>query len=792
VKVVKTILATVLFQVGFFSAQTPAPMKIAGVEVEGNNITTATVVKYTSGIVEGKEIMPGEFGKAVKKLWATGFFSDIQVQLDRESVDGLYVTIIVEETPILGNVTFTGDKKKRRDIEDELDLKKGQRIRPHLIKESIEKIKRLLAEDGYLRAHAEATITDGDMDNVKDVSFRVKTGKKVKIGAINFHGNEAFKERKLRKEMKDTKIQKWYLFWRTAFDKEKFRTDKGLLTQFYQNNGFKDFRIVADSLSYSKNGKINLDLWIHEGEKYYFRNFTWEGNDLYEMDELVYTLDIRKGDLFNGEEFDKAVNERVHGLYMDRGYIYSMVNPMFTPIGDDSIDVHFSITENHQVSVRRLDISGNDRTRENVIRREMKVIPGEVFNRELLMRSAREVFILNYFADVRPDVIPVDEDEIDILLTVEEKSSDQANANIGYSQEFGIMGGGGVQFNNFSGKGQQFAVNLSQGVQGNMRNYGYGFGYQAAQYKSISFSFTDPMVNDRPVLLGFSVFYYLRGQNRYYYSIPFDREMQGASFRIGTRLKWPDNYFRSFWAISISQKNYRGTEENLKEYGLLGISNSVGLSFSQTVTRDSRNHPEFPSRGSSFSWTSTLSGGPFSSELLPVHENFHKHILKFDWFTNPFWKAALVSSWQFGAIKDLPPRHTENTIIPIDEKFIMGGSGIPYGTLLRGYQDNTVGPYNRYPLGGRVMMKYLAEIRFPFSENPTVYGLLFAEMGNNWLNFKETDPFDLKRSAGFGIRMFMPMLGMLGFDMGYGFDDISFTEKSPEGWRFHVLFGMPL
>mgnify|MGYP003755199307 CR=1 FL=1 len=332
-------------------------MKIAGVEVEGNNITTATVVKYTSGIVEGKEIMPGEFGKAVKKLWATGFFSDIQVQLDRESVDGLYVTIIVEETPILGNVTFTGDKKKRRDIEDELDLKKGQRIRPHLVKESIEKIKRLLAEDGYLRAHVEATIADGDMDNVKDVSFRVKTGKKVKIGAINFHGNEAFKERKLRKEMKDTKIQKWYLFWRTSFDKENFRMDKGLLTQFYQNNGFKDFRIIADSLSYSNNGaKIILDLWVHEGEKYYFRNFTWEGNDLYETDELVYALNLRKGDLFNGEEFDKAVNERVHGLYMDRGYIYSTIKPLFTPIGDDSLDVHFSITENHQVSEKAREI----------------------------------------------------------------------------------------------------------------------------------------------------------------------------------------------------------------------------------------------------------------------------------------------------------------------------------------------------------------------------------------------------------------------------------------------------
>ena len=746
--------------VAILSAQGLTPIKIAGVEVEGNNITTATVVKYTSGILEGKEMVPGDFGKSVKKLWATGFFSDIQIQLDKETPEGLYITIIVEETPILGDVTFEGDKKKRRDIEEELDLKTGQRIRPHLLKESVETIKRLLAEDGYLRSEVDASLSEGAMDNVRDLTFNIKTRNKVKIGNIQFHNNEAFKDRKLRKELKDTKIQKWYMFWRSNYDKDKFREDKGLLTKFYQKNGYKDFRIVADSISYSENEKkMSIDFWVHEGNKYYFRNFTWEGNDLYETEALDYALNMREGDLYNLEEFEKAVNERVHALYMDRGYIYSAINPLFTPVGEDSLDVHFSITENHQVSVRKLKITGNDRTRENVIRREMKVIPGEVFNRELLMRSAREVFILNYFADVRPDVVPVDEDEIDILVTVEEKSSDQANANIGYSAEFGLMGGAGVQMNNFRGKGQQLAVNLSQGVQGGMqRSFGYGFGYQAAQYKSISFSFTDPMVNDRPILLGFSVFYYLRGQNRYYFSIPFDREMQGASFRIGKRLKWPDNYFRAFWTISTSQKTYRGNEEDLIDYGLAGISHS----------------------------------GPLSSKLLPVLENFHKHTFKFDWYTNPFWKAAIVSSWQFGAIKELNSRHTENTIIPIDEKFIMGGSGIPYGTLLRGYQDNSVGPYKRYPIGGRVMMKYVTELRFPFSDNPTVYGLIFAEMGNNWLNFGETDPFDLKRSAGFGIRMFMPMLGMLGFDMGYGFDDIHLTEKNPEGWRFHVLFGMPL
>ena len=253
-------LAVTISLVSILSAQGLTPIKIAGVEVEGNNITTATVVKYTSGILEGKEMVPGDFGKSVKKLWATGFFSDIQIQLDKETPEGLYITIIVEETPILGDVTFEGDKKKRRDIEEELDLKTGQRIRPHLLKESVETIKRLLAEDGYLRSEVDASLSEGAMDNVRDLTFNIKTRNKVKIGNIQFHNNEAFKDKKLRKELKDTKIQKWYMFWRSNYDKDKFREDKGLLTKFYQKNGYKD------TISETSHGKettfTKLKRWI--------------------------------------------------------------------------------------------------------------------------------------------------------------------------------------------------------------------------------------------------------------------------------------------------------------------------------------------------------------------------------------------------------------------------------------------------------------------------------------------------------------------------------------------------
>jgi outer membrane protein insertion porin family len=242
--------------------------------------------------------------------------------------------------------------------------------------------------------------------------------------------------------------------------------------------------------------------------------------------------------------------------------------------------------------------------------------------------------------------------------------------------------------------------------------------------------------------------------------------------------------------LQATRKSYKGTEADLETY-VSGFSETTGLSVGQVISRDSRNHPEFPSMGSVFTWSSTLSGGPLQTPWFDVHENFHKHVLKFDWYAPAFWKFVFTSSLQFGAIKEIPTDGVERSIIPVDDRFIMGGSGIPYGTMLRGYVDNTVGPYNGRPLGGRVMMKYSTEFRMRFSENPTVYGLAFAEMGNVWQDFSETDIFDLKRSVGVGIRMFMPMVGMLGFDMGYGFDDIPATSESPEGWRFHVLFGMP-
>ena len=780
---------TLLFLITILSGQSTERITLLGVEVLGSKYVSDVYIQRTSGLVIGREILPGDFAAAVKKLWDSDAFGDIQITLDEETDEGIYIIIEVVENPELGEIDYIGDKKKQKEIEEKLNLYKGMRIPPFLLKSIENDVKEIYAEDGYLMAEVSAELKEGETEGRKNLHISIDKKGKVKTRKISFVGNEAFPDKKLRKQFKETKLQAWYLFWRSNYDEDKYYNDKGLLTAYYRNNGYRDFRIVSDTVYYSEeeDGFV-IEIEVEEGNQYYFRNFSWSGNTIFSDEQLFYRLNIFPGDQFNQEEFDLALYERVQGTYMDDGYIYSQVVPEISPVGVDSLDVRFNVTENNQVSVRKIDIVGNTKTRENVIRRELKLMPGDIFNRELLIRSAREIMILNYFADVVPDVIPIDEDEIDLRIKVEEKVSDQATASIGFAGEYGVTGGGSVEFNNFLGKGQQLAFRFQQGAQG-VNSYYYRGG-QAPRYRQLSFSFIDPMVNDTPVLVGFSTFYYLRGQNSSYYGVPLDREVIGGSVRFGKRLKWPDNYFRATWVLQGTRKSYKGTEADLETY-VSGLSETTGLSVGQVISRDSRNHPEFPSMGSVFTWSSTLSGGPLQTPWFDVHENFHKHVFKFDWYAPAFWKFVFTSSLQFGAIKEIPTDGVERSIIPVDDRFIMGGSGIPYGTMLRGYVDNTVGPYNGRPLGGRVMMKYSTEFRMRFSENPTVYGLAFAEMGNVWQDFSETDIFDLKRSVGVGIRMFMPMVGMLGFDMGYGFDDIPATSESPEGWRFHVLFGMP-
>jgi len=774
----------------------PSDITLVSVNVEGNSVTSENTILFTAGLREAQTISQAEFPRAIKRLWQLGLFQDIQLRYDNETDEGLSLTIMVKENFILGDLSYEGNKKiKDRKFEDEVSLSKGQRLRPNTLHETAKKIKELYEEKGYLNAEInpvleipveESTLFDGRAkDLVRNVVFNIQENDKIKIGKIIFEGNESYSDLRLRWTMKETKQQRWYMFWRSTFDDKKFDEDLNLVSTYYRNKGYRDFRIVSDTIQFSENQKmLNLVVTVDEGPQYKYRHFSWEGMTLFDEEMLQRSLGLESGDQYSDEDFNLALFDRVQGLYMDRGYIYSRIEPEITPVGEDSLDIHFIVTENHKVYINHIAIKGNTRTRENVIRRQLRVFPGDVFNRGRLMRSHREVMMLNFFANVVPDVVPVAEDKVDLEITVEEKPAGQANANMGYTQSYGMTGGGGLALPNFRGKGQSLNLSFNVGTNYNV----YSLNTERPKYQSASISFTDPMVNDTKNLIGGSLFYTFRGRSSMY-SAPIDYTMAGSSVTWGRIFKWPDDFFRGTWSFQIVRKMYEGSQADLDRYAG-GKKTSDGINVSQMIRRDSRDHPEFSTMGSLFSLKSTLSGWIFGGD-----ENFHKHILNLEWYTSTFWKFVLMNSMKIGVVKELPAAKDGTlSFIPWNDRFIMGGNGIPYGNPLRGYDDNRVGPLTSSgsPIGGNTMVKFGTEFRVPFAENPVVYGLIFAEMGNVWsstdlmerLSLPRSGPFDMKRSAGAGIRFFMPMIGMLGFDIGYGFDRI------PEpGWKTTLTFG---
>ncbi len=794
-------------------SQAPPSFKLKDINVEGNMATSENMVLYTAGLQAGQDVSQEDFRRAVKRLWELGVFSNIQIHFDGETPDGILITIELEESPVLGSVKFQGNKKlKDKKFSEKLSYQRGMRLKPNFITKSINTMKQMYMEDGYFLATIKAeteTVGKGD-DQKQNITFKIREGKKVKIKDIVIDGRDKqfgwvatkkwiplpkFLREKLtlatlRWQMKETKIRSWWRLWAPAYDNKKFLEDLDLLTTFYRDEGYRDFTILSDSVYYEpKKRGLVVRLNVDEGEKYKYRNFTWEGNTLYETEILDKALNLSSGDAFSQSGFDKAVFEEVQSLYMDRGYLYSNIEPFFTPVGEDSIDVHFSITENNQVYIRNINIYGNEKTRENVIRRELDVFPGDLFRRTLLQRSMRKLHVLNYFdpTSLSPNVVPVDEDEVDLDITLEEKSSDKASANVGFTGIYGMTGGGNIEFNNFLGKGQVLSFGFDIGTQMSVYN-AYG---TPAKYESFHVRFMDPMFKDTPNRIGFSLGYQFRGQGNSYYFYPFDQRTRYGSLQWGRRLKWPDDYFRAFWEITVRQTEYMGDEDVLEDY-IGSFRKSTGINLTQSISRDSRDRAEFPTQGSTASIVSTFSGGSLGGD-----EHYHKHVLSLDWYTPTFWKFVLTSSLKMGMIRKLDVGQ-EFTYIPPYERFIMGGNGIPYGIMLRGYPDNSIGPLTAQGrgIGGNTVAKYSTEFRFPFSENPVVYAMLFAEAGGVWndtnlmqsLGFPRRDPLELKRSAGIGIRFFMPMIGQLGFDMGYGFDDIS-GDGEPQGWEYTIIFG---
>lgn len=762
-------------------------LKILGVSVEGNRQgsgTESSAIIANSGLVVGEQIqVPGErIRQALQRLWALKIFSDVKISVEQRVEDGIYLLITVAEYPRLGAIAFDGN-----DEIDEDDLKAaagavaGQILTPDDVRRMASSVRDKYAAEGMLLTVVtpETTSAGAAKPNEVTLTLRIDEGPSVSIERVIVEGTTAFTEDDVKDEIEDTEEETWVPLSNADYDAEKYRRDKERIIAFYRRNGYLDAEIAFDSTWYSADReKISILLRIHEGPRYYVRDVSWEGNAVYPSAVLASRLQFTRGDVFDQERFELNLRGNpdqtdVASLYLDNGYLTFGLDPEVRRTGTDSVDIVIRIFERNQYRIGRVDIRGNTKTEDKVIRRELFTRPGDYFNRSRILRSLRQLSQLNYFnpENLRPDYRLNDDNEtVNLIYDVEEKSSDNVNASVGYSDAFGVTGALGFTITNFS---------LSQPLQGGagqIFNFEWQFG-ESNRYRTFSLGFTEPWLYGSPTTLGVSVF-----DTRQIYV--YDLRQTGVSLRIGRRLDWPDNYFRVDWNLRFQNNDVRDNGGNF----LIQTGKTTQYSVTQTISRNSTDSPIFPSEGSSFALSAELAGGPF----LPGNVKFHKWVFSSEWYTRLFntERIALAASSTFGYVDGL----TDDPNIPPIEYFYMGGTGVGYvsTTQLRGYEDRSVGPRDRLnqAIGGRVMVKHSLELRFALTLNPIpIYLLGFAEGGNVFADFTRADLFDLKRGFGLGARLLIQPLGMVGFDYGYGADDVYPVDGQPEGWRFHFQFG---
>lgn len=744
------------------------------IEVQGNTTADASMIRLNSGFTSGAEITGEDIQQAIRNLWSLQIFSDVQIYATNQTIQGLDLLIKVKEYPRLKELILNGyDELSKKDVEEALDTYRSMVVSPYKISRMKKNLLKKYHEEGYLLAEVKFDTVDAGANYV-NLKADINEGAEVQVEKIRLHGLKYFDEDDLAGEMEETKEDRW---WRSAdFDPKKYEEDKIKVLQYCKENGFRDAEIIRDSISYSEDrSDLYIDIWMNEGNKYYFGDISFEGNVIFSGEQMLSALDIEKGDVYDQKKYDEGIRDRLQKMYYNQGYLFASIQPTETPVHDDTLNIHFRVLEGHVVHVKEIQINGNTKTSEKVVRREFKLHPGDVFNSSRLERSIRDVTILNYFAFANPDVrlLPNDDKNVNLILDVEEKSTDMANMSAGYSQRDGMIGSVGLTFNNFS------LAHPFSGGDGQRLVFDWQFG---SIYQSKSLSFTEPWMFNTPTLAGFSIFDTQRGGGYY----PWDQSDRGGSVRLGRRFYWPDNYFRGDWIVRYAQSkisNIRDAElaaNYEKYYGRSGSTHQ--LSITQILSRDSRNNPEFPTRGSSHSLSTELSGGPLSGD-----QDYFKAILDVEWFLPLPYGLVLYSHNKYGYVEAL----YQNTVILYGEYFYLGGSGLGFSEGLRGYDDGQVGPLTSggSPIGGKTMAKNTLELRFPIAPNPTIFGLLFAEAGNAWEQVSQTDPFELRRSVGAGVRLFMPMIGIIGIDFGYGFDYYNEYGQRSGKWKVHFQFG---
>lgn len=768
---------------------------IAGISITGNRTGDAQTIINQSGLYKGQRLSgPTDIIHAAEQqLWNMGIFSDIEIVVDRQvgqpdSTIGLFLSIHVHELSHLGTTTVSGNKEiKSAEIEKAMGFKAGDFVRPWEVQSAQNRVMALFEKQGYHFATVAITQVPAKDSGTVDLVVTINEGKEMVVRHIDFVGNVRISSGDLRSAMEDTKEKRWWkIFSSGTFDLSKYEADKKKVVEYYHSKGYRDAAILSDSVWSPGGNDLNILITLTEGPEYHVRNIAVMGSEVFTPDEVREHLGFHKGDIYDLVRLDLNLHgptqdySDVGSLYYDRGYLAN-ISKDETVVAGDSIDLTIHVQEGKQHFFRFVDVKGNSKTKDYVIRRELFTRPGEAFSRAAIIRSLRQLAQLNYFNQEKltPDVnFQPDATDVDVTFNVEERSSDTFNASIGYGGVLGLTGSVGVSFNNFDitdplhgGGGEVLSVSAELG---------------ASSYRTLSLNFTEPWLGQHPTSLGFQVY---TTHSEYVYIA----DRSGAALSLGRRFRWPDDYFRADWTVSASHSNIT----NGGGIYIPGIHDETSVQ--QVISRISTDNPIFPTTGSEFSLLTRIAYLPLTSIAPNQPANYFRNGFTMRFFTPMLAiggqnKLVLVTSaevGQLGGIGNTP-------FVPPTELFVMGGSGLASGISsipLRGYPDASVGVQKGtattsiYAPGGQAYSRYVAELRFIISMEPIpIYFLTFAEAGNVWADFAHADLYDLKRAAGVGARVQVPAVGLIGLDFGYGFDPSkAFGEASR--WQTHFQFG---
>lgn len=809
----------------------PKEYEVGGITISGTQYFDQNTIIMASGIHVGEKIqIPGtRISEAIDNLWKQGFFEDVGIYASKIQGNTIFLDIKVTERPRLSKFSFKGiNKSEADDVREKIKLVKGKVFTDYLSGSIESTVKEHFIDKGYANVKVDLKQQkDTSLVNSTIVIINIKKGKKVRIKELEFEGNTQISDQRLRRAMKDTKPKKWYNPFNSAkFLEDNFEKDKTKMIQKYASKGYRDAHIVKDTVYKISNDRLGIKIWIDEGRKYYFRNITWVGNTKYSSKELNNVLGIKKGDVFDQTTLDAKLTMNPNGydissVYMDDGYLFFQVTPVEVLVENDSIDLEIRIYEGKQATINKVTVVGNTKTNDHVIMREIRTKPGQLFRRSDIIRSQRELSQLGYFDNEKLGVNPKPNQAngtVDIEYVVEEKPSDQVELSGGWGGGR-VVGSLGVSFNNFSAR-NIFKPNAwrplpaGDGQRLSLRAQSTGLFYQ-----SYNASFTEPWLGGKkPNSLSVSIYRSVQSNG-----LPKRRTINGirtlnpsrqsltisgVSVGLGKRLEKPDDYFTLYMegSYSIYEINNYANVFSFSN----GYSNNISARFN--ISRNSINDPIFPRYGSQISLSAQLTppysffNGKNYSDLTPQERfkfvEYNKWKFSAAWYTPLTNKKAaegkearnlvLYTKAGYGFLG----MYNKKVGLSPFERFYLGGSGLTGFNLdgreiiaLRGYDDGAVSPKT----GAAFINKYTVELRYPISLNPsaTIYALSFAEAGNSWSSFKNFNPFEIKRSAGIGVRVFLPMFGLLGLDYGWRFDDIPEAPLMQKS-QFHFTIGMAL